>query len=83
MPMEFAEVQAAYTYGMLPLRNPELAGFVPSALMELRGIPMISFARFKGPTRLGLSNLFGLIRTPCEPSGTGRTSPTSHRSAAT
>jgi sirohydrochlorin ferrochelatase len=46
------------------LRNPELAGFVPSALMELRGIPLISFARFKGPTRLGISNLFGLIPHP-------------------
>ena len=46
------------------LRNPELTGFVPSALMELRGIPLISFARFKGPTRLGLSNLFGLIPHP-------------------
>ena len=46
------------------LRNPELAGFFPSALLELRGCPLISFARFKGPTRLGLSNLFGLIPHP-------------------
>jgi hypothetical protein len=46
------------------LQNPELAGFVPSPLMELRGIPFISFARFKGPTRLGISNLFGLIPHP-------------------
>jgi sirohydrochlorin ferrochelatase len=43
---------------------PELAGFIPSALLELRGLPLISFARFKGPTRLGLSNLFGLIPHP-------------------
>jgi hypothetical protein len=50
--------------GDVTLRSPELAGFVPSALMELRGAPMISFARFKGPTRLGLSNLFGLIPHP-------------------
>jgi hypothetical protein len=50
--------------GDVALRNPELAAFVPSALMELRGIPLISFARFKGPTRLGLSNLFGLIPHP-------------------
>ncbi len=50
--------------GDVALRNPELAGFVPSALLELRGIPLISFARFKGPTRLGLSNLFGLIPHP-------------------
>jgi hypothetical protein len=33
-------------------------------LMEHRGIPLISFARFKGPTRLGISNLFGLIPHP-------------------
>ena len=50
--------------GNVALRNPELAGFVPSALMELRGTPLISFARFKGPTRLGISNLFGLIPHP-------------------
>ena len=46
------------------MRHPELADFVPSALMELRGAPMISLARFKGPTRLGISNLFGLIPRP-------------------
>jgi hypothetical protein len=57
------DVRAAL--GDVTLRNPELAGFVPSALMEeLRGTPLISFARFKGPTRLGLSNLFGLIPHP-------------------
>ena len=56
------DVRAAL--GDVALRNPELAGFVPSALMELRGIPLISFARFKGPTRLGISNLFGLIPHP-------------------
>ena len=50
--------------GDATLRHPELAAFVPAALMELRGTPMISFARFKGPTRLGLSNLFGLIPHP-------------------
>jgi sirohydrochlorin ferrochelatase len=50
--------------GDVTLRHPELADFVPSALMELRGAPMISFARFKGPTRLGISNLFGLIPRP-------------------
>jgi hypothetical protein len=38
--------------------------FVPKALMELRGCPMLSFAKFKGPTRLGISNLFGLIPLP-------------------
>ena len=56
------DVRAAL--GDVALQNPELAGFVPSALMELRGTPLISFARFKGPTRLGISNLFGLIPHP-------------------
>lgn len=56
------DVRAAL--GGVELRHPELADFVPSALMELRGSPMISLARFKGPTRLGLSNLFGLIPHP-------------------
>ncbi len=56
------DVRAAL--GDVALRNPELAGFVPSALIELRGMPLISFARFKGPTRLGISNLFGLIPHP-------------------
>ena len=50
--------------GDVVLQNPDLAGFVPSVLMELQGIPLISFARFKGPTRLGISNLFGLIPHP-------------------
>jgi sirohydrochlorin ferrochelatase len=38
--------------------------FVPKALLEFRGCPLISFAKFKGPTRLGISNLFGLIPQP-------------------
>ncbi|MBN9522513.1 hypothetical protein J0H58_28990 [bacterium] len=50
--------------GETTLQNPDLAGFVPSVLMDLRGIPLVSFARFKGPTRLGISNLFGLIPHP-------------------
>lgn len=50
--------------GDVRLENPDLAGFVPSALMELRGTPFVSFARFKGPTRLGISNLFGMIPHP-------------------
>jgi sirohydrochlorin ferrochelatase len=50
--------------GDVGLKRPELAGFVPSVLLELRGVPLISFARFKGPTRLGISNLFGLIPHP-------------------
>ena len=50
--------------GEVTLRHPELAGFVPSILIEHRGLPLLSFARFKGPTRLGISNLFGLIPHP-------------------
>ena len=46
------------------LRHPELADFVPEALLALRRAPFLSFARFKGPTRLGISNLFGLIPAP-------------------
>ncbi|HUJ23270.1 MAG TPA: hypothetical protein VLX58_17175 [Bryobacteraceae bacterium] len=45
-------------------RRPELATFVPESLLALRGSPFLSFARFKGPTRLGISNLFGLIPAP-------------------
>jgi hypothetical protein len=56
------DVRAAL--GDVDLQFPELAAFVPAALMELRGTPLISFARFKGPTRLGISNLFGLIPHP-------------------
>jgi hypothetical protein len=40
------------------------AKFVPRALLDFRGCPMLSFAKFKGPTRLGISNLFGLIPLP-------------------
>jgi len=48
----------------IALRYPELAGFIPESLLALRGAPFLSFARFKGPTRLGISNLFGLIPAP-------------------
>jgi hypothetical protein len=46
------------------LRDAELASFVPKALLPFRGCPLISFAKMKGPTRLGISNLFGLIPAP-------------------
>ncbi len=60
-----APVEDVHTaLGGVELTNPELAEFVPQALFELRGTPLISFARFKGPTRLGVSNLFGLIPHP-------------------
>lgn len=38
--------------------------FIPKVLLEFRGAPLISFAKFKGPTRLGISNFFGLIPQP-------------------
>jgi hypothetical protein len=38
--------------------------YVPQALLSYTGCPMISFAKFKGPTRLAISNLFGLIPDP-------------------
>jgi sirohydrochlorin ferrochelatase len=37
---------------------------IPEVLLHYRGCPMISFAKFKGPTRLGISNLFGLLPEP-------------------
>jgi len=40
------------------------AQFIPKMLLGLRGCPMLSFAKFKGPTRLGISNMFGLIPQP-------------------
>jgi hypothetical protein len=46
------------------LRYEELLGYVPEALFRLRGAPLVSFARFKGPTRLSISNLFGLLPEP-------------------
>jgi sirohydrochlorin ferrochelatase len=50
------------------LHHPELLGFVPRVLFDLRGAPrkppMISFAKIKGPTRLAISNMFGLIPHP-------------------
>lgn len=42
----------------------ELAGFIPEIIFENAGAPLISFARFKGPTRLSLANLFGLLPEP-------------------
>jgi sirohydrochlorin ferrochelatase len=50
--------------GDITLHHPELIGFVPAVLLAHRGIPFLSFARFKGPTRLGISNLFGLLPQP-------------------
>jgi sirohydrochlorin ferrochelatase len=38
--------------------------YIPQVLLPYAGCPMISFAKFKGPTRLAISNLFGLIPDP-------------------
>jgi hypothetical protein len=46
------------------LRDDELAGFVPAVVLEHLGAPFVSFARFKGPTRLAISNCFGLLPPP-------------------
>ncbi len=46
------------------LHYEELLEYVPRVLFDHAGAPCISFARFKGPTRLSLSNLFGLIPSP-------------------
>ena len=46
------------------LRDPELAGFVPEIVLEHLGAPFVSFARFKGPTRLAIANCFGLLPPP-------------------
>jgi sirohydrochlorin ferrochelatase len=46
------------------LSHAELAQFVPEVLVDYLGCPMISFAKFKGPTRLAISNMFGLLPEP-------------------
>lgn len=42
----------------------ECVDSIPQVLLAHRGCPLISFAKMKGPTRLGISNLFGLIPEP-------------------
>jgi hypothetical protein len=68
---EYVNVTEAYWDGAgvpprddVALNHPEFEEFIPQALVALRGAPFLSFARFKGPTRLGISNLFGLIPAP-------------------
>lgn len=46
------------------LHDEELAGFVPQVVFDHRGQSFVSFARFKGPTRLSISNCFGLLPPP-------------------
>src|ERR1035438_5865276 len=42
----------------------EAIRFIPKTLLEFSGCPLISFATFKGATRLGISNQIGLIPQP-------------------
>ena len=53
------------------LSDSELAQFVPEVLLDYLGCPMISFAKFKGPTRLAISNMFGLLPEPLRASWHG------------
>jgi len=55
---EYVNVTEAYWDGACNQDN------VPEVLLQYAGCPMISFAKFKGPTRLAISNLFGLIPDP-------------------
>jgi len=57
-------VPARQILDSVDLNYPELAAFIPGVLWENCGAPFISFAKFKGPTRLAISNLFGLIPAP-------------------
>ncbi|MEM9492857.1 MAG: hypothetical protein AAGC55_27155, partial [Myxococcota bacterium] len=58
------DIAAALEAQGIELHHPELLGQVPRALLAHRGAPLISFARFKGPTRLSVANLFGLLPMP-------------------
>jgi len=59
-----AEVLAVLADRGVRLRDEALADFVPAIVMQQLGAPFVSFARFKGPTRLGISNCFGLLPPP-------------------
>lgn len=59
-----AEVEARLTARGVQVAHRDLLGMVPAELLDHAGAPFISFARFKGPTRLSVSNCFGLIPTP-------------------
>ncbi|HTW65412.1 MAG TPA: hypothetical protein VME17_12375 [Bryobacteraceae bacterium] len=47
------------------------ARYIPQVLLPYAGCPLISVAKFKGPTRLAISNLFGLIPEPLRSSWHG------------
>jgi hypothetical protein len=55
---EYVNVTEAYWDDVVNSDN------IPDVLLPYAGCPMISFAKFKGPTRLAISNLFGLIPDP-------------------
>jgi hypothetical protein len=55
---EYLNITEAYWDGACNKDN------IPQVLLPYAGCPMISFAKFKGPTRLAISNLFGLIPDP-------------------
>ena len=65
-------VEALLAEAGVELRFPELASFVPEVFFEYRDAPFISFARFKGPQRASLTNMFGLIPTPLRTTWHGR-----------
>lgn len=46
------------------ITHPELLKYIPQLLLDHAGCDFISFARFKGPTRLSISNCFGLLPGP-------------------
>ncbi len=69
-----ASVEALLADAGVELHFPELAEFVPDAFLEHPDAPFISFARFKGPQRASVTNMFGLIPTPLRTAWHGRTS---------
>ena len=66
-------VDALLAEAGIQLHFPDLAGFVPEVLLHYRDAPFISFARFKGPQRASVTNMFGLIPTPLRTVWHGRT----------
>ena len=69
---EYVNVTEAYwdEACQAPART-EMLSYIPQVLLPYAGCPMISFAKFKGPTRLAISNLFGLIPDPLRSSWHG------------
>lgn len=67
-----ARVEALLAEAGVALRFPELAEFIPEIFFEYRGAPLLSVARFKGPQRASITNLFGLIPVPLRTAWHGR-----------